>query len=80
MSSTENIALATLDKAVPDRPMHSDLETNMRLPAPSDETAALPPVDRGRDAWLFLAAATVIEILVWGLPFRFAPYPRFLPV
>lgn len=30
---------------------------------------ALPPVDGGRDAWLFLAAAFMIETLVWGLPF-----------
>nr|XP_031863730.1 uncharacterized protein CI109_000982 [Kwoniella shandongensis]KAA5530802.1 hypothetical protein CI109_000982 [Kwoniella shandongensis] len=29
----------------------------------------LPPVDGGRRAWLFLIAATAIEILVWGLPF-----------
>jgi hypothetical protein len=26
----------------------------------------LAPVDGGRDAWLFLAAATTIEVLVWG--------------
>lgn len=30
---------------------------------------ALPPVDGGKQAWLFLAAATTIEALVWGLPF-----------
>lgn len=27
---------------------------------------SLPPVDTGRDAWLFLAACFVIEALVWG--------------
>lgn len=26
----------------------------------------LPPVDGGKDAWLFLAAAFVVEALVWG--------------
>ena len=26
----------------------------------------LPPVDGGKDAWLFLAASFVIEALVWG--------------
>jgi hypothetical protein len=31
--------------------------------------APLPPQDRGRDAWLFLVAAFMIETLVWGLPF-----------
>ena len=32
------------------------------------EIQVLPPVDRGRDAWLFLAAAFTIETLVSGLP------------
>ena len=27
---------------------------------------SLPPVDRGKDAWSFLGAAFVVEILVWG--------------
>ena len=27
---------------------------------------SLPPVDGGKDAWLFLAAAWAIEALVWG--------------
>lgn len=38
-------------------------------PSSADSVSALPPVDGGRQAWLFLAGATVIEILVWGLPF-----------
>ncbi|GFZ44356.1 hypothetical protein JCM24511_02078 [Saitozyma sp. JCM 24511] len=39
---------------------------------PSSETPfapALPPVDSGRQAWLFLLSATMIEALVWGLPY-----------
>jgi hypothetical protein len=35
----------------------------------TDNVSSLPPVDGGRQAWLFLTGATVIEILVWGLPF-----------
>ena len=35
----------------------------------SDIIPLLPPVDRGKDAWLFLAGATTVEVLVWGLPF-----------
>ena len=31
--------------------------------------SALPSVDSGKQAWLFLVAATGIEALVWGLPF-----------
>lgn len=27
---------------------------------------SLPPVDRGKDAWMFLAACFVMEALVWG--------------
>lgn len=26
----------------------------------------LAPVDGGKDAWVFLAAATTVEVLVWG--------------
>lgn len=28
---------------------------------------SLPPVDRGKDAWLFLAACFIVEALVWGM-------------
>lgn len=42
-------------------------------------TQALPPVDRGRDAWLFLAAAFTIETLVWGLPFSVVRSPQSWP-
>ncbi|ODN82711.1 hypothetical protein, variant 1 [Cryptococcus amylolentus CBS 6039] len=34
-----------------------------------ENASALPPVDTGHRAWLFLAGATTIEIFVWGLPF-----------
>jgi hypothetical protein len=27
---------------------------------------SLPPVDSGKDAWLFLAACFVMEALIWG--------------
>ena len=29
----------------------------------------LPPVDRGRDTFCFLASSTILETLVWGFPF-----------
>ena len=32
-------------------------------------TQSLSPTDGGRQAWSFLIAATLIEIIVWGLPF-----------
>lgn len=33
------------------------------------ELPSLPPVDRGAAAYSFLAAATLVETVVWGLPF-----------
>jgi hypothetical protein len=56
-------------------------ESDMELYATSphiDETRAtesefsLPPVDGGKDAWLFVFSAFVLEILVWGKYFRLA--------
>ncbi|WRT70597.1 uncharacterized protein IL334_007595 [Kwoniella shivajii] len=32
-------------------------------------TEVLPPVDGGSKAWLFLIAATYLEMIIWGLPF-----------
>jgi hypothetical protein len=32
-----------------------------------DPEFSLPPVDGGKDAWLFLAGAFMIEALVWGM-------------
>ena len=36
---------------------------------PTQFIAALPPVDGGRDAWSFLVAATILETLIWGVPY-----------
>jgi len=32
---------------------------------------ALPPADRGKDAWLILAAVFILEGLVWGKALHF---------
>lgn len=44
-----------------------------RLPNEADFTQrqefSLPPVDGGKDAWLFLAAVFVVDGLVWGTCF-----------
>lgn len=49
-------------------PLQTDDST---LPADqySHPAQFLAPVDRGRQAWSFLVAATLIEAFVWGLPF-----------
>lgn len=48
---------------------------------PENENAhpefSLPPVDGGRDAWLFLAASFMIEGLVWGFSFSFGIFQEY---
>lgn len=34
--------------------------------AGSKQDRSLPPVDGGKDAWLFLAGCFTIEMLLWG--------------
>ncbi|PTB63779.1 MFS general substrate transporter [Trichoderma citrinoviride] len=38
---------------------------------------SLPPVDTGKDAWLFLAACFVMEAMVWGFPFAFGIFQEY---
>lgn len=49
-----------------DDPLHSRMER----PVPSEpverEVTPLPPTDRGRQAWSFVAAGFAIETLLWG--------------
>lgn len=46
---------------------------NARLPNEDDSMQrhkfSLPPVDGGKDAWLFLAAVFTVDALVWGMCF-----------
>ncbi|KAK3302430.1 major facilitator superfamily domain-containing protein [Chaetomium strumarium] len=41
------------------------------------EMQSLPPVDRGKDAWLFLAACFMIEALVWGFGYSFGVFQNY---
>ncbi|KAM0336824.1 hypothetical protein ACHAPQ_003715 [Fusarium lateritium] len=41
------------------------------------QVSALPPVDGGKDAWLFLAAAFMVEALTWGFPFAFGVFQDY---
>jgi hypothetical protein len=48
-----------------------DAEAELESPTTSaPHEFSLPPVDGGKDAWLFLAASFVIEALVWGMPYQ----------
>ncbi|KAI0184345.1 MFS monocarboxylate transporter [Xylaria flabelliformis] len=54
---------------------------NARLPDENDSMQrhefSLPPVDGGKDAWLFLAAVFLVEALVWGFPFSFGVFQSY---
>jgi hypothetical protein len=54
--------ISAISSSIHDR--HS-LEQHPGLSHPQQEFS-LPPADGGKDAWLFLAAAFVVEALVWG--------------
>ncbi|KAF2176513.1 hypothetical protein K469DRAFT_606931 [Zopfia rhizophila CBS 207.26] len=41
------------------------------------DESSLPPVDRGKDAWLFLSACWVVELLVFGFGFSFGVFQNF---
>ncbi|KAJ4125906.1 hypothetical protein NW765_001681 [Fusarium oxysporum] len=42
-----------------------------------NEASSLPPVDGGKDAWLFLAASFMVEALTWGFPFAFGVFQDY---
>jgi hypothetical protein len=55
--------------------MESDIQLRLRSEEQSlnsiqdhdrEQNQQLPPMDGGKDAWLFLAACFMIEALIWG--------------
>ncbi|KAI9155025.1 MFS transporter asaE [Paramyrothecium foliicola] len=68
-------------------PLPSPVVSREQSPAPvlGDNTDAagdrqefsLPPVDGGKDAWLFLAACCLVEALVWGFPYSFGIFQDY---
>ncbi|KAK1827898.1 MFS general substrate transporter [Podospora conica] len=52
-------------------------QTQMPAQGPTAAFPALPPVDGGKDAWLFLGACFVVEALIWGFPFAFGVFQNF---
>lgn len=81
MSTTyelQPLPAAALRSSVPHfEPLSPDSRSRPASPAPSTSSrrtlelnpgTSLAPVDGGKDAWIFLAAATGLEVLVWGEP------------
>lgn len=46
------------------------LNTGEEINSLHEHEFSLPPVDRGKDAWLYLISAFLIEMLVWGRHFH----------
>jgi hypothetical protein len=45
--------------------------------SPVNYISALPPVDGGRQAWSFLVAATILETLIWGIPYTIGIFHEY---
>jgi hypothetical protein len=52
------------------------VEENFHIATPQHEFSLLP-TDRGKAAWLFLAAGFVVECLVWGFSFSFGVFQEY---
>ncbi|KAK8074815.1 Major facilitator superfamily transporter [Apiospora hydei] len=83
MSSTPT-ELVAVARPLPDRQLEdsSAQESQISIQQEPDHITLahvdrLPPVDRGKDAYLFLAASWAIEALVWGFPFAFGIFQDY---
>ncbi|RYO42740.1 hypothetical protein AA0111_g132 [Alternaria arborescens] len=61
----------------PDNQSRFELETSSRWNDEPENETLLPPTDGGKDAWLFLAAAFVIEMMVWGFPWSYGIFQEY---
>lgn len=71
--ATRSGAELTTATATPDTQSQFELESRDRWSEEREFESLLPPCDGGKDAWTFLAAAFVIEIMVWGMLYPFKP-------
>ena len=71
--ATRSESVLVAAAATPDNQSQFELETASRWNEEPEHESLLPPTDGGKDAWLFLAAAFVIEIMVWGKFFPNTP-------
>lgn len=73
VTSSSGLRLSEIDRAIELRgpgltPPESFIDRN---------ESQLPPVDTGKDAWLFLAACFAMEALVWGFAFTFGIFQDY---
>ncbi|OTB07091.1 hypothetical protein M426DRAFT_318449 [Hypoxylon sp. CI-4A] len=73
----ESIVHLTPVNRVPESPVQDSSQQDDVQPEEGRQEFSLPPVDGGKDAWLFLAACFAIEALVWGFPFAFGVFQDY---
>jgi len=56
---------------------HASIEHFGVDPEQHEKVSSLPPVDRGKDAWLFIAGCFMVEALIWGFPFSFGVFQKY---
>ncbi|KAH7378724.1 major facilitator superfamily domain-containing protein [Pyrenochaeta sp. MPI-SDFR-AT-0127] len=62
---------------IPDSQLEIELETSSRWIEGAEIESLLPSADGGKDAWLFLAAGFVSEIMVWGFPWSYGIFQDY---
>ncbi|KAL2141957.1 hypothetical protein VTI28DRAFT_1739 [Corynascus sepedonium] len=53
---------------------HTSVSTRGQTSYESVNRKPVPPADKGKDAYLFLASCCVLEAVVWGLPFTYGVF------
>lgn len=80
-SAVTTVPKANYEYEYPPPPVHSRRPSEEEIGTAELDadtaTAALPPVDGGKRAWTFLAAATFIEMTVWGLPYTVGVFHQY---
>ncbi|KAJ9154886.1 MFS general substrate transporter [Pleurostoma richardsiae] len=79
MAETSTIELVGLPGSSPDTGNDSSPEVEQQEAGGGGlgQEFSLPPVDRGKDAYLFLLACFMMEALVWGFPFSFGVFQDY---
>ncbi|PHH75842.1 hypothetical protein CDD82_4241 [Ophiocordyceps australis] len=65
-----------LSPAALERGRDNDMVPTPLVVSSHGDDCALPPVDGGKDAWLFLTASFFVEGLTWGFPFAFGVFQK----
>ncbi|KAI4700865.1 hypothetical protein J4E81_003829 [Alternaria sp. BMP 2799] len=76
---TRTQSVLTSTGTTPDNQSEFELESSQRWnEQPVNENESLlPPTDGGKDAWLFVAAGFMVEMMVWGFPWSYGIFQEY---